>query len=91
MTFTPGQTGHTAEHNSIRADLDGRLSDETLAETFVGHGEVDGAFATVLADPESESATALNAAFGPDGTAGNISKQTAQGVALVQALIFGGN
>lgn len=39
MTFTPGQTGHTAEHNSIRADLDTRLSDVALHEEFVS---VDG-------------------------------------------------
>ncbi|MBN9209368.1 MAG: hypothetical protein J0H96_11980 [Microbacterium ginsengisoli] len=31
----------------------------------------------------------LSAAFAPGGTAGTISKSTAQGVALVQALIFG--
>lgn len=43
MTFTPGQTGHTAEHNSIRADLDGRLSDETLAETFIAAVDTSGA------------------------------------------------
>jgi hypothetical protein len=31
----------------------------------------------------------LSGNYGPGGTAGNINKATAQGVALVQALIFG--
>lgn len=35
--------------------------------------------------------TGLNSTFAPGGTAGNINKSTAQGIALVQALIFGGN
>lgn len=42
MTFTPGQTGHTAEHNSIRADLDGRLSDGELGANFVRVRTSDG-------------------------------------------------
>jgi hypothetical protein len=43
--------------------------------------------------PDEWSATldALPGTYGPGGTAGNINKHTAQGIALVQALIFGGN
>lgn len=35
------------------------------------------------------SDASLSAAYGPGGTSGNVSKSTAQGIALVQALIFG--
>lgn len=44
MTFTPGQTGHTAEHNSIRDDLDGRLSNTQLEAKFamIPSGGTDG-------------------------------------------------
>lgn len=40
---------------------------------------------------EIYSKPGADAAFAPGGTAGNIDKPTAQGIALVQALIFGGN
>jgi hypothetical protein len=36
------------------------------------------------------SSAKVAAGYAPGGTAGNIDKPTAQGVALVQALIFGG-
>lgn len=45
----------------------------------------------IQSNPTSEFSKAQAALLAPGGTAGNISKTTAQGVALVQALIFGGN
>ena len=62
--------------------------------TLIAAGRLS-AGAIVPNTPEGRAAlagsTELSAALGPGGTAGNISKQTAQGVALVQALILGGN
>jgi hypothetical protein len=65
---------------------------EAAADALVGAADVtDAAMTTVQADPTSAFAVAQEARFGAGGTAGNINKSTAQGVALVQALIFGGN
>lgn len=47
------------------------------------------AAAAATAEQISEFSSALGGIYGPGGSAGNINKATAQGVALVQALIFG--
>lgn len=68
----------------------GSAAQAAAAATAVG-ATTDAQMAAVQASPTSAFAVAQKAAFAPDGTAGNISKSTAQGIALVQALIFGGN
>jgi hypothetical protein len=47
------------------------------------------ALAAVTTQALNAAIAALNGIYGPGGSAGNINKATAQGVALVQALIFG--
>ncbi len=82
-----GALGHTDHHKKLakKANALGELvTDGYLAEGAIVPNTPEGRAALA-------GSTELSAALGPDGTAGNISKQTAQGVALVQALIFGGN